>query len=62
MNKCCGNCEYRKSSKLKIQFNENLITAYCNNNDSLYFEKYVWDENNCDKWKGVSSGRNKSAD
>ena len=29
--KCFGNCEYRRQSKLTIQFNEDPITAYCDN-------------------------------
>lgn len=51
--KCCGNCEYRRQSKLKIQFNEIPITTYCDNKNSPYYDKYVWDDEICDKWKGV---------
>ena len=51
--KCCGNCEYRRQSKLKIQFNEIPITAYCANKDSQYYGKYVWDDDVCEEWKGV---------
>ena len=51
--KCCGNCEYRRQSKLKIQFNEIPITAYCDNENSPYYDKYVWDDEICDEWKGA---------
>lgn len=53
MSRCCGNCGYRKPSKLKIQFNEIPITAYCSNEDSPYYNKYVWDDEICNEWKGA---------
>lgn len=52
--KCCGNCEYRRQSKLKIQFNEIPITAYCDSKNSPYYDKYIWDDEICDKWKGAA--------
>jgi len=53
MSKCCGNCDYHKPSKLKIQFNEIPITAYCDNKNSSYYNKYIWDDEICDEWKGA---------
>ena len=53
MSKCCENCDYRKPSTLKIQFNEILITAYCDNKNSLYYGEYIWDDDVCEEWKGV---------
>lgn len=51
--KCCGNCEYRRQSKLKIQFNEIPITAYCDNKNSPCYDKYIWDTDCCAEWKGA---------
>ena len=53
MSRSCGNCDYRKPSTLKIQFNGNPITAYCDNENSPYYDKYVWDDEICDEWKGA---------
>lgn len=58
MIRSCGNCDYRKPSKLKIQFNEILITAYCGNEDSQHYDKYVWDDEICDEWKGADDETN----
>lgn len=55
MRKCCSNCAYRKSSELKIQFNEIPITACCANKDSQYYGKYVWDDDVCGEWKGTDN-------
>lgn len=55
MSRCCGNCGYRKPSKLKIQFNEIPLTAYCDNKNSPYYHKYVWDDEICDEWKGADN-------
>ena len=51
--KCCGNCEYRRQSKLKIQFNEIPITAYCDNKNSPCYDKYIWDTDCCAEWEGA---------
>lgn len=56
MSKCCKNCDYHKSSELKIQFNEIPITAYCANKDSQYYDKYVWDDDICGEWEGSDQG------
>ncbi len=53
MSKSCKNCDYRKPSILKIQLNETTITAYCDNENSPYYDKYIWDGENCDEWKGI---------
>jgi len=52
--KCCGNCEYRRQSKLTIQFNEEPLTAYCDNKNSPCYDKYIWDTACCAEWKGAS--------
>ena len=53
--KCCSNCKYRRQSKLKIQFNEVPITACCDNKNSPYYDKYIWDDEICDEWKGADN-------
>ena len=53
MYKQCSNCSYSKPSKLKIKINQIPITMYCDNKISPYYDKYVWDDDICDEWKGA---------
>ena len=53
MSKCCGNCDYRKTSIMKIQFSEIPITLYCDNEHSMHYGYYVWNDDTCNAWKGV---------
>ena len=53
MSKCCGNCDYSKPSKMKIQFNEIPITLYCDNEHSMRYGYYVWNDDSCNAWKGA---------
>ena len=55
MIKCCENCDYCKPSKMKIQFNEIPITLYCDNEHSMRYGYYVWNDDSCNAWKGVDN-------
>ena len=55
MIKCCENCDYRKPSEMKIQFNEIPISLYCDNEHSMHYGHYVWNDDSCTAWKGADN-------